>query len=476
MDDQNDCLSGLVNDPVKHERPTGPHVSVSAGRTYPAAPSQVYANAVDCSSANGAVDSSSNSSSYSGSFASSFNSPFHGSLMEESAHQQGQQHQAPYSGFGENPPVYGLPAMGPCLMEMPVPFPGYPTAVGPGSVYGSFSSAGVSEGMDSITLNEIRSSPWCDSAHAQNMYMDAATDHDYGRHDQHRHLPWNADQSQQEHLGTTISPKMLRLNPSPTPTSSSESMHTSFFSGVGDATEPSSLLGFDPFEASEPQPQNRQQKAQPQEQQHPTAAASTSTRRQTHKTSKTRKQLPDAPPQRPRYQPILPNDEAHKTSTRQHPPRPPKPAAAATHPHCPFSLRPPPELPPQAHGACLSHGGGSSTQALSVKDDFLIKSKLAGMTYKEIRRKGGFTEAESTLRGRFRTLTKHKEARVRKPEWADIDVSPRTSFLFPLLGPRHLLAYHRIQHQPPFSFSSRLFHTQPLHAPTSTKGRARTKS
>ncbi|KAH8749741.1 hypothetical protein F5883DRAFT_694706 [Diaporthe sp. PMI_573] len=43
------------------------------------------------------------------------------------------------------------------------------------------------------------------------------------------------------------------------------------------------------------------------------------------------------------------------------------------------------------------------------------------MTYKEIRKQGGFTEAESTLRGRFRTLTKPKEASVRKPEFQEID-------------------------------------------------------
>ncbi|KAK4123043.1 hypothetical protein N657DRAFT_645765 [Parathielavia appendiculata] len=44
------------------------------------------------------------------------------------------------------------------------------------------------------------------------------------------------------------------------------------------------------------------------------------------------------------------------------------------------------------------------------------------MTYKEIRRMGGFTEAESTLRGRYRTLTKCREARVRKPEWSEMDL------------------------------------------------------
>jgi hypothetical protein len=58
-----------------------------------------------------------------------------------------------------------------------------------------------------------------------------------------------------------------------------------------------------------------------------------------------------------------------------------------------------------------------------VEDDFLVRSRLAGMSYKEIRRQGNFPEAESTLRGRFRTLTKHKAARVRRPEWTDNDVS-----------------------------------------------------
>jgi hypothetical protein len=56
------------------------------------------------------------------------------------------------------------------------------------------------------------------------------------------------------------------------------------------------------------------------------------------------------------------------------------------------------------------------------KDEFLVKSKLAGMSYRDIRRQGGFTEAESTLRGRFRTLTKDKAERVRRPTWDENDV------------------------------------------------------
>ncbi|KAL3479023.1 hypothetical protein BJX99DRAFT_256019 [Aspergillus californicus] len=54
---------------------------------------------------------------------------------------------------------------------------------------------------------------------------------------------------------------------------------------------------------------------------------------------------------------------------------------------------------------------------------FLINCKRRGYSYKEIKRIGGFREAESTLRGRYRTLTKSKEQRVRKPHWHDNDVS-----------------------------------------------------
>ncbi len=56
------------------------------------------------------------------------------------------------------------------------------------------------------------------------------------------------------------------------------------------------------------------------------------------------------------------------------------------------------------------------------KDAFLVRSKVAGMSYKEIKARGHFSEAESTLRGRFRALTKNRKERVRKPEWTDRDV------------------------------------------------------
>lgn len=61
------------------------------------------------------------------------------------------------------------------------------------------------------------------------------------------------------------------------------------------------------------------------------------------------------------------------------------------------------------------------------QNSFLIECKRRGLSYKEIKRIGGFTEAESTLRGRFRTLTKSKEQRVRKPKWQTRDVSKFSS-------------------------------------------------
>jgi len=65
-----------------------------------------------------------------------------------------------------------------------------------------------------------------------------------------------------------------------------------------------------------------------------------------------------------------------------------------------------------------------TTHRDNAKDQLLIQCKLKGMSYKQIKEAGQFEEAESTLRGRFRTLTKPKEMRVRKPEWSERDVSP----------------------------------------------------
>jgi hypothetical protein len=56
-------------------------------------------------------------------------------------------------------------------------------------------------------------------------------------------------------------------------------------------------------------------------------------------------------------------------------------------------------------------------------DDILLEGKRNGLTYKEIRKKMTVKCAESTLRGRYRSLTKARKDRVRKPTWTANDVS-----------------------------------------------------
>lgn len=63
------------------------------------------------------------------------------------------------------------------------------------------------------------------------------------------------------------------------------------------------------------------------------------------------------------------------------------------------------------------------------RDEYLQEARRRGLSYKEIKRRGGFTEAESTLRGRIRILSKPKEMRVRKPQWNRSDVCPYICFV-----------------------------------------------
>ncbi|OJD35799.1 uncharacterized protein BKCO1_15000155 [Diplodia corticola] len=69
-----------------------------------------------------------------------------------------------------------------------------------------------------------------------------------------------------------------------------------------------------------------------------------------------------------------------------------------------------------------SDGYSRATAKRARQDDLLVQWKKAGMSYRQIREKGGFSEAESTLRGRYRTLTKRREERVRRPLWTQMDI------------------------------------------------------
>jgi hypothetical protein len=99
----------------------------------------------------------------------------------------------------------------------------------------------------------------------------------------------------------------------------------------------------------------------------------------------------------------------------------------------------PPTLPAVPQGSD-EHGGSGISRATTKtkrcrssekeekavshdeKDEYLLARREEGYTYKEIKVMGSFSEAESTLRGRVRVLTKDRCDRVRKPVWTDRDV------------------------------------------------------
>lgn len=251
-----------------------------------------------------------------------------------------------------------------------------------GTAYSSFSSSGTSDAMASMSIDPIEHPGGTPSG----LCLLGGSFHDR-----------NADMGMA--CPSTVSPKLLRINPSPAPTStsSSESMHitplTSGSSGDGGFSGASSF-----------------------EQRHAPPASSPK-----RTTSKPRKELPNKP-KSSRFLPATPDHSQPKGKSKA--PKQPRTAEQAlAHRSKQTVIQPRPAGLRPAGSDPVSPKITPKVTERTKKDDFLITSKLSGMTYREIRRKGNFTEAESTLRGRFRTLTKHKDARVRKPEWEDNDVS-----------------------------------------------------
>ncbi|KAB5515499.1 hypothetical protein GE09DRAFT_1196016 [Coniochaeta sp. 2T2.1] len=98
-----------------------------------------------------------------------------------------------------------------------------------------------------------------------------------------------------------------------------------------------------------------------------------------------------------------------------------RPATYIQHaPRSQLAIGAPPVLPPSSTPAAVPIT--EENAHMSEKDRLLIHLKEQGMGYKDIQKTGGFTEAVSTLRGRYRTLTKPREARVRKPAWSACDL------------------------------------------------------
>ncbi|KAI1457214.1 hypothetical protein F4805DRAFT_457971 [Annulohypoxylon moriforme] len=207
----------------------------------------------------------------------------------------------------------------------------------------------------------------------------------------------------------TISPKMLRLNPSPTHTSSSDSIQTNALAScdpeVGTSTFDRTHRS--PLTPQRPLPKPR--KELPNKPMKQRSLPSTSSASASKPKGKKRAAAP------------LPSNQLELP----HNPKIPEEIQEPQN-NTPEEVEEPPVLPSLPEAPVLLSQAKKDKRvvdkARSAKDEFLVKSKRDGLTYREIRKKGNFTEAESTLRGRFRTLTKDKEARVRKPEWRDTDI------------------------------------------------------
>ncbi|ETS76126.1 hypothetical protein PFICI_11513 [Pestalotiopsis fici W106-1] len=180
----------------------------------------------------------------------------------------------------------------------------------------------------------------------------------------------------------TVSPKALQINPSPdTPTVPPEPDQSLLMTGNDEQlSSSSSTIKLDASPA-------------------PTKKVN----------AKGRTELPDKPYGSNQSSSSSSSSDGNRSAkTQQIPQRPKK-----------FSeLRPKP-----ARSALLDQSSSAKPQLSPAKlhrqkqNKFLLEKKREGMSYKDIKREGGFTEAESTLRGRFRTLTVAPAERVRKPAW-----------------------------------------------------------
>ncbi|KAI1212400.1 uncharacterized protein F4807DRAFT_457896 [Annulohypoxylon truncatum] len=279
----------------------------------------------------------------------------------------------PDNQWQHNMPVFGEPLEGP--------------QVSPSSFSSSIPSSATSDAMAAMTLDSM-------AAHSNAIGTPRANNSVSGSEASGN--TWASG------YPPTISPKMLRLNPSPTHTSSSESIHTNMLAScdpdVGTST------GNPPFGHQLRSPFNPN--------------------RQVHKP---RKELPSKP-MKPRSLPTAPFASKSRDKKQAPPQLPSGQLELPQKPKVSQEIQEPQSSTTyefEASPVPSSQGNGDMRlieETRSAKDEFLVRAKREGLTYREIRKKGNFTEAESTLRGRFRTLTKDKEARVRKPEWRDNDI------------------------------------------------------
>lgn len=235
----------------------------------------------------------------------------------------------------------------------------------PDTTYSSFSSLSASDAMASMSL-------------------DAPMSH---------HSMGSGDMDMS--ASSTVSPKVLRINPSPAHTSSPESTYNTYF-----PTADGESSGASSFEH------------------HRLPLVSSSKRLN----AKGRKELPDNP--RPTGHQSVQSEvsSSSQRSSNKH-------TVAHRPKHLPDIKPKPRRISPTEPSSPRRQTRTAQAAERSRQDEFLIRSRRAGMTYRDIRREGNFKEAESTLRGRYRTLTKPKEERRRRPEWTGKDVSCRLTLL-----------------------------------------------
>lgn len=264
----------------------------------------------------------------------------------------------------------------------------------------------------------------------------------------------NPGTTMEPHTQTTVSPSMLRLDnssnnmPSLPITSSSESLSGSYspfhmetetgtvMQGTANNTVPGSLI----------LPSSDRPKTSSRKSQRGANSVSSSSNGNSNSSKWSRKALPDKAPipqfilpnngQTRRSETLIPDNsvsspKSHsKKSKSKSKSKTPSQSQSQFHLAYTMDFTTTPASSSSAAAAATSAAADVASSnppvpsmVRSAQDEFLVSSRLGGMKYSQIRKLGNFKEAESTLRGRFRTLVKPKEARVRNPQWQEIDVS-----------------------------------------------------
>ena len=293
-----------------------------------------------------------------------------------------------------------------------------------------------SDMLQAMALNdEANQTPWNASSPGGQLEYDGISRVDVAMPAHHQSpQTWAEPASTME---KTVSPRMLRIQRTPTPASSCESIRTSFLAETNDADAyqrqplPCAGAGSVASPAASPagpgaETDGAKASKQSPESNQPLASTSIDNGTEKPQGTKAGRQVsaradPPSPTPRklgrlrpmPRLAPA-----PRKASPPVGPPRSSRSKRPGSSPATATATAGTTEKAPAASKERVVELGDRV-----AKDEFLVKHKQLGLTYKEIRRMGGFTEAESTLRGRYRTLTKSREARVRKPEWSEKDVS-----------------------------------------------------